>query len=116
MYENVLIPLIFLFGIWDSLSAERADSHPLPVWVSNMMKSEPHKSGTNIEEAKYKGRRVFIIMPFNRGPDTGNEDILYSEDGKIICEFGGIVGQVSSGSCDIDKIKFVRTIFPRRLR
>jgi hypothetical protein len=78
-----------------------------------MIKREPRQSQTVIEESVYQGRRAFLVMPADRGADTGNEHVLHAEDGRIICEFGGFVGHVTVGSCDIDAIKFVRTLFPR---
>jgi hypothetical protein len=64
-----------------------------------------------IEESTLQGRRVFHVMPSDRADDVGNEHVLYAQDGQIICEFGGIAGQVAVGTCDVAEIKFVRTIF-----
>jgi hypothetical protein len=64
-----------------------------------------------VEESIYQGHRVFEVMPPDRAPDSGREHVLHSEDGRIICEFGGFVGEVRVGSCDIERIKYVRTIF-----
>ena len=51
-------------------------------------------------------------MPSDRAPDSGNENVLRSEDGRIICEFGGLAGQVAVGSCDMEGINFVQTLYP----
>jgi len=64
-----------------------------------------------VEESIYQGHRAFLVMPPDRAPDSGNEQVLHSDDGRIICEFGGFVGQVSAGTCDINGIKYVRTVF-----
>jgi hypothetical protein len=66
-----------------------------------------------IEEVVYQGRRAFLVFPPDRAFDSGNEHVLHSEDGRIICEFGGFVGQVTVGACDINGIKYVRTVFGR---
>jgi hypothetical protein len=96
--------------------AARMPPTPLPSWLAKLIAVQPRKSGTVIEEASYRGRRVFEIMPSDRAPDSGNEHVLRAEDGRIICEFGGIAGHVTVGSCDIEQIKFVRTLFSRHER
>lgn len=85
---------------------------PWPAWLAKLVAAQPPQSSTVIEEATYDGRRVFHILPGDRGPDTGNEHVLRSEDGKVMCEFGGVAGHVTRGSCDIDKIVYLRTIYP----
>jgi hypothetical protein len=95
-------------------SDEQVDAAALPDWVEKLVAAQPLRSATVVEEATYLGRRVFEVLPSDRADDSGNEHILYSEDGRIICEFGGFVGHVTVGSCDIEKIKFVRTLFPSR--
>lgn len=86
-------------------------SSAFPAWVSALVKQQQPQSRTVIEESSYQGRRTFLVMPSDRAPDSGNEHVLHSEDGRIICEFGGFVGEVTVGSCDINGIKYVRTIF-----
>jgi len=97
--------------------AAPADQHgaregPLPVWVTALIKQQPANSTTVIEESVYQGRRAFLIMPSDRAADSGNEHVLHSEDGRIICEFGGLAGHVTVGSCDMDGIKYVQTLYP----
>lgn len=88
----------------------------LPAWVTSLMRQRPQHSRSVIEESIYQGRRAFLVMPSDRAPDSGNEHVLHSEDGKIICEFGGFAGLVTIGSCDIAGIKFVRTLSPQGTR
>jgi hypothetical protein len=87
-----------------------------PAWVIKLIADQPPQSGTVIEEERYHGHRVFLVMPWDRAPDSGNEHVLYSEVGRIICEFGGEVGRVTSGSCAAEQIKYVRTLFPQHQR
>ena len=91
---------------------QKARAGPLPVWVTTLIKQQAAHSGTVIEESIYQGRRTFLVMPSNRAPDNGNEHVLHSEDGRIICEFGGLAGHVTIGSCDMDGINFVQTLYP----
>ena len=82
----------------------------LPTRLAILIKQQPASS---IEESVYQGQRAYLIMPADRAPDSGNEHVLYSGDGRIICEFGGLAGHVTVGSCNIDGIKFVRTLHSR---
>jgi len=91
---------------------QQVQKKALPVWVTALIKQQPPKSATVIEESTYLGRRAFLIMPSDRADDSGNEHILRSEDGRIICEFGGLGGHVSVGSCDMDAIVFVQSLYP----
>ena len=100
-----------------------ASAHPpqaraiaLPVWVTALIRQQAPRSRTKIEESVYQGHRAFLVMPGDRAPDSGNEHVLRSEDGRIICEFGGFAGHVTVGSCDIEAIKFVRVLFPQGRR
>ena len=90
-----------------------AKSDALPNWIKQIIAKQPPHSHTSVEETRYNGRRAFLIMPEDRAPDSGNEHILYADSGHIICEFGGMAGRVSVGSCNIDEIRFVRTLFDR---
>ena len=87
-------------------------ANALPTWVSALIRQQPPRSRTVIEESIYQGRRAFLVMPSDRAPDSGNDHVLHSEDGRIICEFGGVAGHLTVGSCDMEGIKFVRTLFP----
>lgn len=96
--------------------ATSAPVGPLPGWLAKLIASQSPKSGTVVEEASYRGHRVFEILPGDRAEDSGNEHVLYADDGRVICEFGGFAGHVTAGRCDIGQIRFVRTVFPRRAR
>jgi len=98
-------------GVATTTSSRRAAA--LPAWIAALIEQQPSRSRLVIEEVVYDGRRAFLVMPPDRGFDTGNEHVLHSEDGRIICEFGGFVGQVTAGACDIQGIKYVRTVFGR---
>ena len=91
----------------------QTNGETLPTWVNTLIQQQPPQSRLVVEESVYEGRRTFLVMPPDRAFDSGNEHVLHSEDGRVICEFGGLVGQVTAGSCDIDKIKYVRTVFGR---
>ena len=63
-----------------------------------------------IEEERYDGGRAFEFISGERF-DTGDEHVLRDIRGKVICRFGGFVGHVTSGACDIGKIVYVRTLY-----
>ena len=92
----------------------QAGEDPLPAWVAALIKQQPAHSTTVIEESVYQGDRAFLIMPSDRAPDSGNEHVLHSEDGRIVCEFGGLAGNVTAVSCDMDGIAYVQTLYPHR--
>ncbi|MCA1653943.1 MAG: hypothetical protein ABR588_00570 [Sphingomicrobium sp.] len=116
MHLNKMIcSIVCAAAIYQPVAA-RAATTPLPVWVTKLISTQPARSSTVIEEATYRRHRVFVLMPSDRAPDSGNEHVLHSQDGRIICEFGGIAGHVTVGSCDIEQIKFVRTLYPQRSR
>jgi hypothetical protein len=75
-----------------------------------------HGRGTEVEESRYNGRRVYEFDFGDRCCDRGNEHALYSEDGKLICEFGGFAGHVTSGSCDFGKVVYRRTLIQSKRR
>jgi hypothetical protein len=109
-----LLPRVFLllclypFVIQHCLAAEKAAA--LPKWLLSAMEVDRKSAhpGT-FEEASYEGKRVFQFTRGDRA-DTGDEHILFSEDGKEICKFGGFAGHVISGSCSIGRITFVRAL------
>lgn len=105
-----LLTVVAAAGI-GSACQQQTQASGLPTWLTAMVAQRP-SSGTTVEEAAYQGRRTFLVMPGDRAPDSGNEHILYSEDGEVICEFGGIGGHVTVGSCDIEAIKHIRTVVP----
>ena len=90
------------------LSNEQAAA--LPQWLFRAIEAEKKSSHPgSFEEETYEGKRVF---QFTRGDrvDSGDEHILFSDEGKEICKFGGFAGHVTSGVCDIRKIIYVRTL------
>jgi hypothetical protein len=83
---------------------------PLPQWLLKAIEADKKSPlPGSFEEATYEGKRVF---QFTRGDrdDTGDEHILFSEDGREICRFGGLAGRVTSGVCSIGRIIYVRTL------
>ena len=86
----------------------------LPAWIA---KAIAERRGTNshdsIEESTYGGKRVFLITAGDRA-DTGDEHKLFDETGKEMCQFGGLAGHVTAGACDLDKIMYVRTLYPAK--
>lgn len=103
--------ILIVAAILESAGAGAA-TQAIPAWIKKFIASQPARSRTIIEESIYRGKRVFEILPGGRAPDSRNEHILRSEDGRLICEFGGFVGRVSFGACDINQIKFIRRIYP----
>jgi hypothetical protein len=95
---------VFQHGI----AADKAAA--LPKWLLSAIEAERKSAhpGT-FEEASYEGKRVYQFIRGDRA-DTGDEHTLFSEDGKEICKFGGLVGHVTSGNCSIDRIVFVRAL------
>jgi hypothetical protein len=83
----------------------------LPLWVTKAIADHrATRSRDIIEEQNYGGKRAF---EFTSGTqfDTGDEHVLFAEGGKQICRFGGYVGHVSRGECDLRKIKYIRTLY-----
>ena len=89
---------------------------PLPTWVKNLIAKQGVRSRTVVEESIYDGVRVFEVLPGDRAADSGDEHVLYSEDGRVICMFGGYAGHVTAGSCNIGKIIYQRTLYPAKPR
>jgi len=108
--------LIMAVALGEATASPQAAINVLPAWVTALIKHQAWGSRTEIEESVYRGDTTFLVMPADRAPDSGNEHVLYSEDGQIICEFGGFAGHVTAGRCDIKAIKFVRVLFPRAKR
>ena len=108
------VGLLFIAAAIHLPLAARTISEALPNWVTKLIAIQPPKSGTVVEEATYRGHRVFQVMPLDRAPDTGNEHVLYSEHGRIICEYGGVAGHVTVGSCAIEQLEFIRSLFPKQ--
>ena len=93
---------------------DQARAVHLPAWVTLLIKRLPANSKTVIEESAYQGHRAYLILPAERTPGSSNDHVLHSDNGGIICEFGGLPGQVTAGSCDLNGIGFVRTLYPKR--
>ncbi|HWY63271.1 MAG TPA: hypothetical protein VNW15_15325 [Rhizomicrobium sp.] len=92
--------------------ASAAESkYAIPAWLNQAIADRrASKSPDVIEEATYQGKRMFVLH--HGVPDSGHEHMLLNADGKEICQFGGFVGRVTSGACDIGKIIYVRTLYP----
>ena len=88
---------------------QQASDNALPLWLTKLMENG-RSAPPSVEQARYEGRTVYVVMPRDRAPDSGNENVLYSENGQVICEFGGLAGHVTAGSCDTAAIMFVRTV------
>jgi hypothetical protein len=87
-------------------------SEPLPAWVSKaILERENSGSRDVIEEATFNGVRAFLLHRGDRA-DTGDEHVLFDEDGSEICQFGGFAGRVSAGACNLEQIIYVRTLYP----
>jgi len=110
------LPVILATAVALQAWTAGAANEPLPDWVTKLIAVQPPRSRTVVEEATYLGKRVFEVLPGDRAADSGNEHVLHSEDGRVICEFGGFAGHVTAGTCEIAKIKFVRTIYSGRSR
>lgn len=108
------VVLSVFFSLAFQILAADAAQPPLPAWVNKAIAvRKASRSQDVIEEAVYNGKRVFEIIAGDRF-DTGDEHAVFAEDGKEICKFGGFVGRVSSGSCTINKIVYVRTLYPEK--
>ena len=95
-----------------ALQPSWAEGPPLPQWVDKAITELRTSHSPDVyEESTYNGKRAFLLIVAEH-TDMGDEHILFSEDGQEICKFGGLVGKVTSGACDIEKIKYVRTIYP----
>ena len=110
--SKILAVLLAVLLCWCSGTPSVASDLPgmLPPWLRKAIEADKiSKRPGSFEEATYDGKRVF---QFTRGDrvDTGDEHTLYSEDGSEICKFGGFGGHVTSGSCTIDKIIYVRSL------
>ncbi len=107
---KLAIYLAFTATALPQIAAASGVAEALPKFIEQMIDKAARHDGTVIEEARYKGQRAFHVIAGNRPADGGNEHILYSNDGHIVCEFGGIAGHVTVGSCDIASIKYVRNL------
>jgi hypothetical protein len=109
----VLCAVVALFFGFRSCWIANANG-PLPAWLNkSIAERQASRSRDYIEEATYQGKRAFEFISGDRF-DAGDEHVLFDDSGKELCKFGGFVGHVTSGSCDIEKIIYVRTIFPTK--
>jgi hypothetical protein len=93
--------------------AQSLDS-PLPDWLKKTIADQRRSRHPGvIQEATYEGRRVFVLTRGDRF-DTGDEHILFAEDGNVICQFGGYVPVVTFGSCDLVRLVHVRALLAPR--
>lgn len=81
----------------------------LPAWLRQEV-SDGGQFPPVIEQVTYDGQLAYHTVATNRF-DAGDEHSLFSADGKLICRFGGYAGQVTSGSCELDNIVYVRTLY-----
>jgi len=81
----------------------------IPAWLRQQV-SEGGRFPPVIEQVTYNGLPAYHTIATDRF-DTGDEHGLFTTDGKLICRFGGYAGRVTSGSCDMDKIIYVKTLY-----
>jgi hypothetical protein len=97
-----------------SIFAENTTA-PLPDWLNKaIVERRDSRSREVIEESTYNGERAYLFTRGDRA-DTGDEHILYNKGGKLLCQFGGLAGNIiTAGACDIEKIVYVRTLYPAK--
>lgn len=81
----------------------------LPEWLRDQIRAGGQLPPA-VERVTYLGQPAYHTIATDRY-DTGDEHSLFSSNGTLICRFGGMVGQVTSGSCEIDKIVYVSTLY-----
>lgn len=81
----------------------------IPGWLRQQI-SDGGRFPPVIEQVTYRGQSAYHVIATDRS-DTGDEHSLFSPDGRLICVFGGIAGQVTSGSCVLDEIVYVSTLY-----
>ena len=86
-------------------------NRPLPSWLTKAI-ADRRANGSRdvILEGRYGGKRVFEVVVGGYQGGIDEEHVLLTADGAEICKFGGASNHVSSGSCDIRKIAFVRAL------
>lgn len=96
-----------------SLASYAESAAPLPVWLTRMITVQRNANYPDvIEEVNYDGKRAFQVTHTDR-IDAGSDHVLLNEEGEEICRFGGYEGQVNSGLCETQKIKYLHLIFKR---
>ncbi len=110
--------LFVAVALWSLAACHSGPSLPLdgsiPEWLRKFV-SESGGPPPVIEKATYKGLLAYNLTATDRA-DTGDKHALFSGEGKLICRYGGFVGQVTSGSCDLDKIVYVSTLYAPKKR
>lgn len=106
---TVLLATAFLTTI---AACHRASDLPAGVSVPEWLRKDVSRSRRLpvIEQVTYQGQPAFNITATDHF-DAGDEHSLFSANGQLICRYGGYVGRVTSGSCDLDKVVHVRTLF-----
>jgi hypothetical protein len=83
----------------------------VPNWVVKaIVDRRDTGSGGPVEEATYRGDRVFVLH------GDREDQTLFAANGSELCRFGGIVGAVTAGDCDVGQIHYVRTLYDRERR
>jgi hypothetical protein len=80
----------------------------LPPWLKGAIH---HYRARVVEQCLYKGKPVYHLIRGDIPNDAGNEHRVYSGNGTFICSFGGFEGRLAEGSCDIEQVTYVRTIY-----
>jgi len=105
---------LFSAGLLLASQPAFAQDSSMPAWLNKRIadRQKSYDRIEGVEESTYYGKLAFHVF---QGPvrDAENEHQLLSADGKLICEFGGIAGHVTSGACEIQKIVYVRTLYRR---
>lgn len=85
-----------------------APDRDMPAWLAQQI-SDGLRPPRVIERVIYDGLPAYHVLT---GPaDAGDEHGLFLADGTLVCRFGGFAGRVSSGSCELDRIEYVSTVY-----
>lgn len=110
---RVVCKILLATVIFTPMAACHSPSHlPADVAAPEWLRKEVSRGRRLpvIEQVNYKEQPAFNTTATDRF-DTGDEHSLFSADGRLICRYGGYVGRVASGSCDMDKIVHIRTLY-----
>jgi hypothetical protein len=107
-YSALAVAASLATAACESRSAPAPDAS-LPAWLRRQV-SEGGRFPPVIEQVTYNGQPAYHTIATDRF-DTGDEHGLFTADGRLICRFGGYAGRVTSGSCDMDRIIFVSTLY-----
>lgn len=107
---------IFALAVVASTAVTACDTRPaflldasVPSWLRQQV-SDGGRFPPVVEQVTYNGHAAYHTIATDRY-DTGDEHSLFSPDGKLICRFGGVAGVVTSGSCELDNIVYVSTLY-----